>query len=150
MNKLDTRTHEWVEGAELAIIEKDTGREVVRWTSGKASKQLEKVLNVGTAYILRELKAPENYQVAGDVEFVIDDYGAVSITKGNSNGNAELSGTTITLYDTMLDAEVVDRVERPADGDLAQTGDWLPIAGLASVGLAALIVAIIARRRRIS
>lgn len=150
VNKLDTRTHEWVEGAELAIIEKDTGREVVRWTSGKASKQLEKVLNVGTAYILRELKAPENYQVAGDVEFVIDDYGAVSITKGNSNGNAELSGTTITLYDTMLDAEVVDRVERPADGDLAQTGDWLPIAGLASVGLAALIVAIIARRRRIS
>lgn len=150
VNKLDTRTHEWVEGAELAIIEKDTGREVVRWTSGKASKQLEKVLNVGTAYILRELKAPENYQVAGDVEFVIDDYGAVSITKGNSNGNAELSGTTITLYDTMLDAEVVDRVERPADGDLAQTGDWLPIAGLASVGLAALIVAIIARRRRIN
>lgn len=150
VNKLDTRTHEWVEGAELAIIEKDTGREVVCWTSGKASKQLEKVLNVGTAYILRELKAPENYQVAGDVEFVIDDYGAVSITKGNSNGNAELSGTTITLYDTMLDAEVVDRVERPADGDLAQTGDWLPIAGLASVGLAALIVAIIARRRRIS
>lgn len=122
----------------------------MRWTSDKASKQLEKVLNVGTAYILRELKAPENYQVAGDVEFVIDDYGAVSITKGNSNGNAELSGTTITLYDTMLDAEVVDRVERPADGDLAQTGDWLPIAGLASVGLAALIVAIIARRRRIS
>ena len=150
VNKLDTRTHEWVEGAELAIIEKDTGREVVRWTSGKASKQLEKVLNVGTAYILRELKAPENYQVAGDVEFVIDDYGAVSITKGNSNGNAELSGTTITLYDTMLDAEVVDRVERPADGDLAQTGDWLPIAGLASVGLVALIVAIIACRRRIS
>ncbi|BAN78230.1 SpaA isopeptide-forming pilin-related protein [Adlercreutzia equolifaciens] len=146
VNKLDTRTHEWVEGAELAIIEKDTGREVVRWTSGKASKQLEKVLNVGTAYILRELKAPENYQVADDVEFIIDDYGAVTITKGVSNGNAELSGTTITLYDTMLDAEVVDRVER--ERSIPQTGDLIPVAGIAAVALTALVVVVVARRRR--
>ena len=36
VNKLDTRTHEWVEGAKLVILEKESGKEVASWTSGKA------------------------------------------------------------------------------------------------------------------
>ena len=75
------------------------------WTSGKAPQKLAKTLNVGTTYLLREVEAPGEYRLANDVEFVIDNYGNVTITKGTENGNAELSDNTITLYDTMMDAE---------------------------------------------
>lgn len=156
VNKLDTRTHEWVEGAKLVILEKESGKEIASWTSGKAPQKLEKTLNVGTTYLLREVEAPNQYRLANDVEFVIDDYGNVSITKGTENGNAELSDNSITLYDTMMDAEEVETVEREKsttekpkkDTLLAKTGDMLPILGIALVALAALIVVIVAVRRR--
>lgn len=156
VNKLDTRTHEWVEGAKLVILEKESGKEIASWTSGKAPQKLEKTLNVGTTYLLREVEAPNQYRLANDVEFVIDDYGNVSITKGTENGNAELSDNTIALYDTMLDAEETETIEREKsttekpnkDTLLAKTGDMLPILGIALVAQAALIVVIVAVRRR--
>lgn len=155
VSKLDTRTHEWVEGAELLIIDKDTGKEIARWTSGKAPEKLQKTLNVGTTYILREFKAPKDYRLANDVEFVIDNYGNVSVTKGTENGNAELSDNTINLYDTMMDAEEVVTQQREktrevpaADTLLAKTGDMLPLLGIGIVALAALVVLAIAIRRR--
>lgn len=156
-NKLDTRTHEWVEGAELSVVEKDSGRVMMSWVSGTAPERLEKLLNVGVTYVLREDKAPENYQKANDVEFVIDDYGNVEILSGTSNGNAELRDSTIILYDTMFDAEEVITQERetvrevPQTGktvdDLAKTGDGLPLMGLGLLALAALGVAVAALRR---
>ena len=160
-NKLDTRTHEWVEGAKLSVLEKDTGAVVAQWTSGKAPEKLQKLLNVGTTYVLREDEAPENYQKAADVEFVIDQYGKVEILAGTENGNAVLSDATITLYDTMLDAEEVVPEERervrevPETGKtvqeqsdkLAKTGDTLPLMGLGLLALGALALAVAALRR---
>lgn len=155
VSKLDTRTHEWVEGADLVILEKDSGKEISSWTSGKAPQKLEKTLNVGTTYLLREVNAPENYKLANDVEFVIDSYGNVSVSKGTENGNAELSDNTINLYDTMMDAEEVDTQNRekvrevPEAGSLlAKTGDMLPLLGIGVVALAALIALLVAVRRR--
>ena len=154
VNKLDTRTHEWVEGAKLVILEKESGKEVASWTSGKAPQKLAKTLNVGITYLLREVEAPGEYRLANDVEFVIDNYGNVTITKGTENGNAELSDNTITLYDTMMDAEEVEQRERettrevPLGTLLAQTGDMLPILGIGAIVLASLIALIVAARRR--
>ena len=154
VNKLDTRTHEWVEGAKLVILDKESGKEVASWTSGKAPQKLAKTLNVGTTYLLREVEAPGEYRLANDVEFVIDNYGNVTITKGTENGNAELSDNTITLYDTMMDAEEVEQRERettrevPLGTILAQTGDMLPILGIGLILLASLIALIVAGRRR--
>lgn len=154
VNKLDTRTHEWVEGAKLVILEKESGKEVASWTSGKAPQKLAKTLNVGITYLLREVEAPGEYRLANDVEFVIDNYGNVTITKGTENGNAELSDNTITLYDTMMDAEEVEQREHettrevPLGTILAQTGDMLPILGIGLIVLASLIALIVAGRRR--
>lgn len=154
VNKLDTRTHEWVEGAKLVILEKESGKEVASWASGKAPQKLAKTLNVGITYLLREVEAPGEYRLANDVEFVIDNYGNVTITKGTENGNAELSDNTITLYDTMMDAEEVEQRERettrevPLGTILAQTGDMLPILGIGAIVLASLIALIVAARRR--
>ena len=105
-------------------------------------------------HLLREVEAPGEYRLANDVEFVIDNYGNVTITKGTENGNAELSDNTITLYDTMMDAEEVEQRERettrevPLGTILAQTGDMLPILGIGAIVLASLIALIVAGRRR--
>lgn len=155
--KVDTRTHEWVEGAELSIVEKDSGKVINSWKSGTAVEVLQGKLNVDTTYILREDKAPEGYAKANDVEFKIDQYGAIEILSGTSNGNAELQDATIRLYDTMLDAEVVETVQKEnvietpdnSAGGLSKTGDYLPIAGVALLALGSLIVLlVIARKKR--
>lgn len=154
--KVDTRTHEWVEGAELSIIEKDSGKVINSWKSGTAVEVLQGKLNVDTTYILREDKAPEGYAKADDVEFKIDQYGAVEILSGTSNGNAELQDATIRLYDTMLDAEVVETVQKEnvietpdnSAGGLSKTGDYLPIAGVALLALGSLIVLLVVARKR--
>lgn len=154
--KVDTRTHEWVEGAELSIIEKSTGKVINSWKSGTAVEVLQGKLNVDTTYVLREDKAPEGYAKANDVEFKIDQYGAVEILSGTSNGNAELQDATIRLYDTMLDAEVVDTIEREnvvetpdnTAGGLSKTGDYLPIAGVALLALGSLVVLLVVARKR--
>ncbi|WP_251198236.1 SpaA isopeptide-forming pilin-related protein [Anaerotardibacter muris] len=153
INKLDTRTHEWVEGAALQIIEKNSGTVVDSWVSGKAPEKLQGKLNVDTVYILREAEAPEGYSKADDVEFKIGQYGAVEILSGSSNGNADINGETITLYDTMLDGENVltEYREVPEDGDgsfLAKTGDILKIAGIVILAIAAICGIVFALRRR--
>lgn len=154
--KVDTRTHEWVEGAELSIVEKDSGKVINSWKSGTAVEVLQGKLNVDTTYILREDKAPEGYTKANDVEFKIDQYGAIEILSGTSNGNAELQDATIRLYDTMLDAEVVETVQKEnvietpdnSAGGLSKTGDYLPIAGVALLALGSLIVLLVVARKR--
>lgn len=158
-NKLDTRTHEWVEGARLAIIEKKSGQTVNEWTSGNASERLEGKLNVDTTYILRELSAPEGYAKADDVEFIIGEYGAVTLLSGTSNGNAEIQDSTITLYDTMLDVTRTVTEERVTTDDggsgddviniggmPVRTGDLLKFGGLLAVALVAILGLIIFSR----
>lgn len=111
-NKLDTKNHEWVEGAKLSVVEKETGRVINSWVSGSAPEVLQQVLNVGVVYVLREDEAPEGYEKADDVEFRIGSFGEVEILSGASNGNAELSGSTLTLYDTRIPIEEVVIEER--------------------------------------
>lgn len=157
-NKLDTHNHEWVEGAKLSIVEKESGRVVNAWVSGKAPEVLQKALNVDTVYVLREDEAPEGYEKAADVEFRIDSFGAVEILSGTENGNAELTGSTIVLYDTRIPVEEVvtetrERVrELPSTGPktadkLAKTGDAVPLFAVGLVALAALVVLVAAARR---
>lgn len=155
VSKLDSRSHEWVEGAKLAIVERDSGKVVTEWTSGKAPQELTGVLNVGTIYVLREDEPPADYQVAELVEFTIDQYGAMEILRGTDNGNAELSGSTIKLYDTRMPVENVvpenrEKVrEVPGPGTvLASTGDVLALGAIALVALGSLIALIVAVRRR--
>lgn len=71
----------------------------------------------------------------------------ISGTGNNSAGlaNAALQDSTISLYDTMLDAEqlVTQTRETPGQDDegslLAKTGDFLKIAGLIALMTASLL-----------
>lgn len=123
ISKLETHTHDFVEGAELAIIEKSTGRTVVSWTTGSQTEVISGKLNVGVHYILRELRVPEGYAKADDVVFFFDAYGNISVVSGDGDGNAEVIGDSISLYDTLLDLENVSYRSRTVGGGLTQTGD---------------------------
>lgn len=142
--KLDTKTHEWVENAELSIVNKETDEVVDSWVSGQAPQRLQGKLVVGNTYTLHEDKAPEGYEKANDVEFTLDQCGNVQIISGSENGNAELQGSTITLYDTALDVvetiteERVTTKEVPGEDEtiittvtnMVKTGDFLPVMAL--------------------
>ncbi|MCI9129498.1 MAG: hypothetical protein HFJ65_04210 [Eggerthellaceae bacterium] len=160
-NKLDTRTHEWVEGAKLSILEKATGKLISSWTTGKGSHTISRQLDVDVEYILREDQAPDGYATAADVVFKLDQFGNVEILSGGGS-NAEVQESTLTMYDTMFDTEnVIYRMnetlrEVPStDGSrLPQTGDDSlgRIVAFTLLGVAALCLMTVAafalRRRR--
>ncbi len=75
--KVDSDTKENLAGAHLQVINKDTGKVVASWTSdGSGPFVINKGatgegLNDNTTYILREVSAPEGYEVAKDTEFTV-------------------------------------------------------------------------------
>ncbi len=152
VSKLETNTHEFVEGAELAIIERSSGRVVASWITGAETKVISGQLNVGVQYILREMRVPDGYAKADDVVFSFDAYGNVSVLSGTDGGNAEVIGDSISLYDTLLDVENVSYRARTIGGDMAQTGDdaldvvWMLL--VAATGAGALLVGALLLRRR--
>lgn len=134
VNKLEKGARDYVEGAHMAIYEKDTGRLVTEWvTDGKVHEvarnaegnTADGALNVDTVYILRELEAPEGYAKAEDVEFVIhsDNFNTTGeLLSGTDDGNAdseEIRGSgpeqafVINLYDeATLNVEDVEQRRR--------------------------------------
>ena len=100
ISKLDATNHEFVSGAKLQIIEKESGKVVEEWTTGESAEGFERKLNVETTYILHEVSAPEGYELAEDTEFIIDAYGILSITSGSDA--EKTSDTSFSLYDKKL------------------------------------------------
>lgn len=154
-NKLEAGTHEWVEGAKLSVVEKETGRIMGSWESGTTSEVLQKTLNVDTVYVLREDAAPVGYECARPVEFRINAQGVVEVLAGTEGGNAELAGSTITLYDARTPTEEVVTEHREVVTEkrvtrtllLAQTGDGTPLAALGVFALGALLTLALAIRQ---
>ena len=159
VSKLDADTHEFVEGATMSIIEKDTGVVVDEWVSGSGVHVNEKGLDVETTYILREMAAPDNYSVAKDTEFIINEIEGEGVTI-LTGPDAELTESyKINLYDKAKDTEVVDTVEKPSGSTSSgkasttpapKTGDetplW-PIAILVGAGVVAIVVLQLFKRR---
>ena len=156
VSKLDENTREPVTGAVLQIIEKSTGTVAYQWTSGTAAQAIERVLNVDTVYILREVTAPEGYDKAEDTEFSFDAYGNLTV---HSGPDAEWVGdTTLNLYDTKRDVtitkqvteEVVRRVDRVVHTvrSIPQTGDGAPIVLVASLSLCGILFIIYLQERK--
>ena len=147
--------HEPVSGAQLQILEKDSGKVVYSWTSSDEAEQIHKVLNVNTAYILHEVSAPEGYETAPDTEFSIDDYGTVSFSTGGTiENNAELTDRySVNLYDKKVDEERIIYLHGDAattNVSTAQTGDNTPfmlVAIVLVIAVAGVGITAAARRR---
>lgn len=165
VSKLDATNHEFVSGAKLQIIEKESGKVVEEWTTGESAEGFERKLNVETPYILHEVSAPEGYKLAEDTEFIIDAYGILSITSGSDA--EKTSDTSLSLYDKKLgvtkttvnrtekhNTKYVDKTIAGADTTTTaktrtvKTGDTARIALFAISALAAVAIAVVVIRKR--
>ncbi len=79
ISKQDITTGEELPGAKLQIIDKD-GTVIEEWVSGDIPHFIEAVLIADETYTLREITAPEGYEIAEDVEFTVNADGSVTET----------------------------------------------------------------------
>lgn len=119
IEKRDAASHEMLAGAQLQLIDKESGKVIDEWTSGKEAHHVEKLV-VGKEYIVREKEAPKGYAVADDITFTVADTGKVQ---------------TVMMYDK----EIVHTG--------AQIGSVAPFGGAMLISLAALTFVISKRRK---
>ncbi len=149
MTKLDRSSHQYVEGAQMAIINKKTQEVVASWTTGAGQYVLEKKLDVDTPYILREISAPNGYAVAKDTEFYVNasETEGITITSGD---DAELTGSySVALYDDAMPSEQVIEVTQQGQNTTTsggvsktvapKTGDETPLELFVGIAVAALV-----------
>ena len=65
-------------GAKLQVIDKETDEVVEEWTSTEEAHYIEGKLKAKGTYILREITAPNGYEIAEDIEFTVSDDGTVT------------------------------------------------------------------------
>lgn len=111
IRKIDADTGETLAGATLAILTTD-GTEIETWVSDVSAHVVTAPLAGGSTYILREISAPEGYNKAEDMTFVVpvngDDItvtmqdkpikGSVRLTKYDEATRETLAGAEFALY----------------------------------------------------
>ena len=128
VNKLEKGSRDYVKGAHMVIIEKETGKVITEWTTDGTTHEVSRTsedsnhgaLNIDTVYILRELEAPEGYAKAADTEFVIhsDNFNTSGeIKSGKDADSEEIRGSgpeqafVINLYDEAVVETTEERTE---------------------------------------
>ena len=76
VSKRDITTNKELPGAKLQILDGDTV--VEEWVSTDEEHIVEDKLIAGKEYILREITAPEGYEVANDITFKVSEDGSVT------------------------------------------------------------------------
>lgn len=112
--KTDVTAEQEVTGAKITVKEKETGKVVDKWTSGKDEHRING-LEEGKTYILSETVSPEEYVKANDIEFTVSKEKVnqkvnmkdkqVVISK-TTVGGEEVTGASMQILDE--DGNVVD------------------------------------------
>lgn len=77
ISKRDITTDEELPGAKLIIID-ENGETVEEWVSTNEAHYIEGKLISGKTYTLREITAPDGYEIASDVTFTVNEDGSVT------------------------------------------------------------------------
>ena len=77
ISKKDITTKEKLPGAKLVILD-ENGKVVEEWISTNESHFIEGKLIAGKTYTLREITAPNGYEVANDIQFTVNEDGSVT------------------------------------------------------------------------
>ena len=135
VNKLDRDTHEFVKGAHLQVIDKETGEVKADWISDGTTQASARELDVDRNYILHEVEAPEGYEKAEDVEFILRSVnfetkgevisgaetadGETNAEFNNVSGDIETQAFVISLFDKESPAErtVTETRVRPSENN---------------------------------
>ena len=113
VNKLDADDNA-VKGATLQIVNVKTKNIVDQWITNGTTHHAEGLV-VGETYILREIKTPQNYTTANEIQFTVKEYEDMSLNmidkkmvfeKKDVNGNV-LEGAELQVIDKET-KEVVD------------------------------------------
>ena len=169
VNKLrKDQSHDFVPGAHLCVIEKESGKIVTEWISEGSVHEIARnaesgadgALDCDVVYILRELEAPEGYEKAKDVEFIIHstDFNTTGeILSGGEDGNAdssEIRGSETTsekqVEQQTSNTTTASKTTTTSTENLTKTGDdtnFLPIIVLAAAGAGVIAFALIKRKK---
>lgn len=135
ISKTSFATGKKLAGAVLAVYNKETGEEVVKWTSTEEGcYDFGAYLTANETYILKELEAPAGYVKIDDVEFTVENEGQIIILTDSK---------FVTYVEGHM--EVANCPEVPKTGDDFSSGNMLLAMLLAMGGMA---VAAIPRRKR--
>ena len=111
VTKTDLTGEKEVEGAQLSVVEKDTGKTADTWTSGKEPHPVSG-LEVGKTYILTETRPADGYVTAESIEFTVeddfkselhqmkDDITKLKISKEDITNSKELPGAQLVIRDS--------------------------------------------------
>ena len=119
ISKQDITTGEELPGATLQIIDED-GNAVEEWVSTNEPHMIEGKLIAGKEYTLKEIIAPEGYEIASEIKFTVNDDGTV---------------TEVIMYD-----ELTPKTDTPYTGDNQSDFAAFAMLGAASVIIAILII----------
>ena len=119
ISKQDITTGEELPGATLQIIDED-GNVVEEWVSTDEAHFIEGKLIAGKEYTLKEIIAPEGYEIANEIKFTV---------------NADGTVTEVVMYD-----ELTPKTTTPYTGDNHSDFAAFAMLGAASVIIAILII----------
>lgn len=119
ISKQDITTGEELPGATLQIIDED-GNVVEEWVSTNEPHMIEGKLIASKEYTLKEIIAPEGYEIANEIKFTVNEDGSV---------------TEVVMYD-----ELTPKTTTPYTGDNHNDFAAFAMLGATSVILAALII----------
>ena len=119
ISKQDVTTGEELPGATLQIID-ENGNVVEEWVTTNEPHMIEGKLIAGKEYTLKEIIAPEGYEIANEIKFTV---------------NADGTVTEVVMYD-----ELTPKTTTPYTGDNHSDFAAFAMLGTASVILAALII----------
>lgn len=128
ISKTDITTGEELKGAKLQSLDED-GTVLEEWVTDGKPHLVEK-LPVNVELILREITAPDGYEIAEDVKFTLKD--TMEIQKVE-----------------MKDARIPEKPETPVTS-VPKTGNdsWKPLLLLVICGLSAAVLAVTTVRKR--
>ena len=119
ISKWDITTGEELPGATLQIID-ENGNVVEEWVTTNEPHMIEGKLIAGKEYTLKEIIAPEGYEIANEIKFTVNDDGTV---------------TEVVMYD-----ELTSKTDTPYTGDNHSDFAAFAMLGAASVIIAILII----------
>ncbi|RGF89575.1 TonB-dependent receptor [Ruminococcus sp. AM54-1NS] len=123
ISKRDITTDKELPGATLQIIDED-GNVVEEWVSADEAHLVEGKLIAGKEYTLREIIAPDGYEIANEIKFTVNEDGSV---------------TEVVMYD-----ELTPKTTTPYTGD--NHSDFAAFA-LMGASLIIFLVLIISRKK---
>ncbi|MBR0485288.1 MAG: TonB-dependent receptor [Oscillospiraceae bacterium] len=133
-------------GAKLQVIDSD-GIVVEEWTSGDEPHFIEAKLTGGASYTLREITAPDGYEIAEDITFTVKTDGTVTEVVMKDEQIPETTATTVPKTTTTVIATTptVTVTSTPPTGD---TGKNSAAYAMLIAGLCGLTAAVIMLRKK--